>query len=52
MYNENAKEMDVVLLSGRLKIGVSLPSGTEIAAEKRLFSKEIEDLKWMYYNKR
>lgn len=32
--------MSVVLLSGRFKIGVSLPSGIEIAAEKRLFSKE------------
>ena len=32
--------MSVVLLSGRFKIGVSLPSGIEIAAEKRLFSRE------------
>lgn len=36
--------MSVVLLSGRFKMGVSLPSGIEIAAEKRLFLKENDEI--------
>ena len=41
----NDKEiMSVVLLSGRFKMSVSLLSGIEIAAEKRLFLKEKNEI--------
>ena len=37
-------KMSVVLLSGRFKMSVSLLSGKKIAADKRLFSKEINEI--------
>ena len=37
-------KMSVVLLSGRFKMSVSLLSGKKIAADKRLFSKEKNEV--------
>ena len=37
-------KMSVVLLSGRFKMSVSLLNGIEIAAEKRLFLKEKNEI--------
>ena len=41
---DDKEVMSVVLLSGRFKMSVSLLSGKKIAADKRLFSKEINEI--------
>lgn len=41
---DDKEVMSVVLLSGRFKMSVSLLSGKKIAAEKRLFSKETNEI--------